>query len=70
MHPAHEGEALCRLVQVEAMLALGDDEAGATLASARAWLMARAEKIHEPALRERFLEDVPEHARLLELSAR
>jgi tetratricopeptide (TPR) repeat protein len=62
-----EGEAVVRLALAEALAAAGDKEAAAeTLASGRAWLLARAEGIEDPELRARFLERVPEHARILE----
>jgi tetratricopeptide (TPR) repeat protein len=64
-----EGESRVRLCLVEALDATGD-RAGAreAVASARARLLARADKIASPAWRRRFLEDVPENARTLALA--
>jgi tetratricopeptide (TPR) repeat protein len=63
-----EGESMVRLVYVEALAATGArDESRQVLAVAQARLLARAEKIGEPAWRHRFLHDVPVNARLLAL---
>ncbi len=61
-----EGDALVRLVHVEALAASGAREAAAHAAQdARARLLSRADKISAPAWRERFLTAVPDHARTL-----
>ncbi|WP_438014061.1 protein kinase [Sorangium sp. So ce315] len=66
-----EGESLVRLTFAEALAAAGRrDEAAAAIASARAALLARAGKLSDPAWRERFLRDVPDNARTLELARR
>jgi serine/threonine protein kinase len=66
-----EGEALVRLVHAEALAASGDTGgAAAAITSARAALLARANRLRDPARRERFLRDVPDHARTLELARR
>ncbi|WP_437815179.1 serine/threonine-protein kinase [Sorangium sp. So ce1078] len=57
------------LVHVEALLVAGaTEEARATLASVRAKLLAQADEIPDPELRRSFLQAVPAHVRLLELS--
>ena len=59
------GEALLRLTWAEALTAAGRaDEARAAGAEARTWLEARAAKIKDGALRERFRREVPENARI------
>ncbi|WP_437806873.1 protein kinase domain-containing protein [Sorangium sp. So ce1078] len=64
-----EGESLVRLTYAEALAASGRHaEATAAIASARAALLARAEKLSDPTWRERFLRDVPDNARTLELA--
>ncbi|WP_437284520.1 protein kinase domain-containing protein [Sorangium sp. So ce406] len=64
-----EGESLVRLTFAEALAAAGrQDEATAAIASARAALLARAEKLSDPVWRERFLRDVPDNARTLALA--
>ncbi|WP_437807354.1 protein kinase domain-containing protein [Sorangium sp. So ce1078] len=64
-----EGEPLVRLTYAEALAASGRHaEAIAAIASARTALLARAEKLSDPAWRERFLRDVPDNARTLELA--
>ncbi|WP_437964135.1 protein kinase [Sorangium sp. So ce260] len=64
-----EGESLVRLTYAEALAASGrQHEASAAIASARAALLARAEKLSDPTWRERFLRDVPDNARTLELA--
>jgi eukaryotic-like serine/threonine-protein kinase len=58
-----------RLALAEALDAAGDhDLARATLAEAHAGLAAAAEKIEAPVLRRSFLERVPEHARITQLT--
>ncbi|WP_437572890.1 protein kinase domain-containing protein [Sorangium sp. So ce542] len=64
-----EGESLVRLTYAEALAASGRQaEASAAIASARAALLARADKLSDPIWRERFLRDVPDNARTLELA--
>jgi eukaryotic-like serine/threonine-protein kinase len=64
-----DGEATIRLALAESLLANNDREAGhAAVASAAKWLLARADKIDEPAYRESFLTRIPEHRRILELA--
>ncbi|WP_437720726.1 protein kinase domain-containing protein [Sorangium sp. So ce861] len=64
-----EGEPLVRLTYAEALAASGRHaEASAAIASARAALLARADKLSDPTWRERFLRDVPDNARTLELA--
>jgi hypothetical protein len=64
-----EGEPFVRLVLVEALLAAGHVEPGRlALASAYAALLRRAEKVSDPAWRDRFFRLVPEHARTVELA--
>ncbi|WP_437573711.1 protein kinase domain-containing protein [Sorangium sp. So ce887] len=64
-----EGESLVRLTYAEALSASGrQHEAIAAIASARTALLARAEKLIDPTWRERFLRDVPDNARTLELA--
>jgi tetratricopeptide (TPR) repeat protein len=66
-----ERESLVRLRWAEALAASGrDDDAADILEEAAARLLARADRIAEPAWRERFLQGVPENARTLELAAR
>jgi eukaryotic-like serine/threonine-protein kinase len=61
--------AFARLVHVEALLALGERGAAlAALSEARARLLARADRIGEPARRQSFLSAVPENARTLALA--
>ncbi|WP_437954603.1 protein kinase [Sorangium sp. So ce119] len=64
-----EGESLVRLTFAEALAAGGrQGEAAAAIASAKAALLARADKLSDPAWRERFLRDVPDNARTLDLA--
>ncbi|WP_437313393.1 protein kinase domain-containing protein [Sorangium sp. So ce385] len=64
-----EGESLVRLAYAEALAASGRRaEAMAAIASARAALLARADKLSDPTWRERFLRDVPDNARTLDLA--
>ncbi|XXX82773.1 protein kinase [Sorangium sp. So ce134] len=66
-----EGEPLVRLTHAEALATSGRQrEAAAAIASARAALLARADKLSDPTWRERFLRDVPDNARTLELARR
>ncbi|WP_437581969.1 protein kinase domain-containing protein [Sorangium sp. So ce887] len=63
------GEPLVRLTYAEALAASGRHaEAMAAIASARTALLARAEKLIDPTWRERFLRDVPDNARTLDLA--
>src|SRR5262249_28237721 len=64
-----ESEALIRLVLAEAIHATGDIEAAhVALAAGKRRLLDRAAKIEDPAVRRRFLENVPEHARTIALA--
>lgn len=63
-----ENESLVRVAYAEALFASGDIHARAAIASAREWLMARASKIDDMVWRRRFLEDIAENARTLELA--
>jgi tetratricopeptide (TPR) repeat protein len=61
-----EGESLIRVIHAEALAAAGDAAgARAAIVEARERLLARAEKVTDPALRRTFLERVPENARTL-----
>jgi eukaryotic-like serine/threonine-protein kinase len=61
--------AFARLVHAEALLALGErEQAASALSAARARLLAEAERIRDPALRQSFLSAVPENARTLALA--
>jgi tetratricopeptide (TPR) repeat protein len=61
-----EGEAAVRLVLVDCLGAIGaHEESHSVLAQARAWLLARAARISEPAWRTRFMNEVPTNAKLL-----
>jgi tetratricopeptide (TPR) repeat protein len=62
-------EAYVLRVHAEALHAAGrQDEARACIRSARDDLLRRAEAIAEPALRPGFLQNVPDHARIVELA--
>jgi tetratricopeptide (TPR) repeat protein len=63
-----EGESLVRLMFAETARCGGDD-ATAVIDRARFRLLARAEKITDPAWRASFLEKIPENARTLELAS-
>jgi serine/threonine protein kinase/tetratricopeptide (TPR) repeat protein len=64
-----EGESLSRLTYAEALHATGDaSTARAVIAAARERLLARADRIGDPASRASFLERVPENARILALA--
>jgi eukaryotic-like serine/threonine-protein kinase len=66
-----EGEALVRLAYAEALLACGEEAAfAAAIGEAQRHLLARAEKISDPVWRERFLTNVPDNTRTLELAAK
>ncbi|WP_049949620.1 hypothetical protein [Sorangium cellulosum] len=61
--------ALVRLIEAESLHALGEHAAAAAaLDNARRHLLARADQIDDPDLRQSFLEGVPEHARTLALT--
>ncbi len=63
-----EGESLVRLAFVEALAAAGEtDELAVAIAVARDRLLARADRIKDPAWRERFLTCVPDNARTIAL---
>jgi hypothetical protein len=63
-----EGESMVRLAHAEALDHAGArDDARAVLAVAHQRLLARAERIEEPAWRQRFLHNVPVNARILAL---
>jgi tetratricopeptide (TPR) repeat protein len=63
-----EGESMVRLAHAEALAQTGArDDARAALAVAHERLLARAERIEEPAWRQRFLHNVPVNARILAL---
>ncbi|HRI71682.1 MAG TPA: hypothetical protein PK156_45935 [Polyangium sp.] len=54
----------------KARMALGElDAARAGMVQARAWLMARANKVLDPKLRLSFLQCVPDNAEILELAS-
>jgi tetratricopeptide (TPR) repeat protein len=59
-----EGEEQLRLVHIEALEAAGDPTAPEAAARANAWLTRRAVAINEADLRQSFLENVEEHARI------
>ncbi|WP_437283665.1 AAA family ATPase [Sorangium sp. So ce375] len=64
-----EGESLVRLTYAEALAASGRRaEAEVAIRSAKAALLARAEKLSDPTWRERFLRDAPDNARTIELA--
>jgi tetratricopeptide (TPR) repeat protein len=64
-----EGEGQLRYSQSAALLALGDrDGARAAIANARKVLLAHADRVATTEYRERFLRDVPVHARILALA--
>jgi hypothetical protein len=65
-----EGEALVRLTFAEALSAAGDPAAHAVIVEAKGALVARAENIHDLALRTSFLECVDENAATLALAAK
>ncbi|WP_437740654.1 protein kinase [Sorangium sp. So ce1504] len=66
--PDEEGP-LVRLVHAEALAATGQmAEAKGAIALARNGLLVRAGRIGDPVWRERFLRDVPDNARILELA--
>jgi tetratricopeptide (TPR) repeat protein len=67
--PVEEGEIMIRLVHAEALDASGEHAAAReALAAARDRVIARADKLTDPAWQRSFLEDVPENARTLALA--
>jgi hypothetical protein len=65
-----EGESMVRLAFAEALEQSGSrDDARRALAIAHQRLLARAERIEEPAWRNRFLRAVPVNARIFALAA-
>jgi tetratricopeptide (TPR) repeat protein len=63
------GDALVRLVFAEALHAVGDiDAARAALSDAYAFILRDAQTIGDDEMRQSFLNNVPEHARILELA--
>jgi tetratricopeptide (TPR) repeat protein len=64
-----EGDALIRLVFAEALHAVGDiDGARAALSTAHESILRDAQQIRDEELRQSFLNNVPEHARILALA--
>jgi tetratricopeptide (TPR) repeat protein len=64
-----DGDALIRLVFAEALHAVGDiDGARAALSTAYAFILRDAQTIRDDEMRQSFLNNVPEHARILELA--
>lgn len=64
-------EALVYLVHAEALHAGGrTEQARAAIMAARDRLLARADKLDRPDWRQSFLENIPDHARTLELARR
>jgi tetratricopeptide (TPR) repeat protein len=64
-----EGEALVHLVRAEALRAAGHaDAATSAILRARERLLERAAKIGDAEWRRSFLEEIPDHARTLELA--
>jgi tetratricopeptide (TPR) repeat protein len=65
-----EGEAAARLARAEALLASGEKaRAASELARARDGVLRRGAAIQRPALRQSYLERVPDNARILELAS-
>jgi hypothetical protein len=66
---AFEHAAFMRATYCEALLASGRTaDARAAIQEAHGWLSGCAAKLEDPALRESFLTNVPEHARILGLA--
>jgi tetratricopeptide (TPR) repeat protein len=64
-----DGEATIRLALAECLIAVGDSIAGReVLDKAAGRILASAEAIEDPAIRESFLTRIPEHRRILELA--
>jgi ATP/maltotriose-dependent transcriptional regulator MalT len=69
LETVEEGDALIRLVFAEALHAVGDiDGARAALSTAHESILRDAQQIRDEALRQSFLNNVPEHARILALA--
>jgi len=65
-----DGDARIRLVRVEVLAAAGrKEEAQEALAAARDRLLANARRIEDAALRQSYLERIPDNARTLELAS-
>jgi tetratricopeptide (TPR) repeat protein len=62
-----EGESLIRLMLAQCLRAVADPRAEEAGRQAKARLVARAEKIRDPAWRTMFLQHIPENARTMEL---
>lgn len=63
-----EGESAVRLALVVVLAARREESAREALDVARRRLLARAERVDDPELRRRFLEDVPDHRETLALA--
>jgi tetratricopeptide (TPR) repeat protein len=64
-----DGEATIRLALAECLIAVGDTTAAReVLDKAAGRILASAEAIEDPAIRESFLTRIPEHRRILELA--
>jgi thioredoxin-like negative regulator of GroEL len=64
-----DGEATIRLALAECLIATGDTPAAHdVLEKASNRILASAEGIDEPAIRDSFLTRIPEHRRILELA--
>jgi hypothetical protein len=62
-------DAFLRLTHAECLEVTGDhDAACAAISEARAWVLAVADRIGDPAYRTTFLESVPENRKTLELA--
>ncbi len=64
-----DGDAVIRLALVEALRAVASDEAAAAAVAARDHLLARAARIADPQVRQRFVAAVPEHAATMAIAA-
>jgi tetratricopeptide (TPR) repeat protein len=65
-----DGDAFIRLTHAEVLAIVHDARAPAAIVAARDRVLANADKITAPLLRERFLRDNPDHAQTLALAAR
>lgn len=64
-----EFELTARLALAEALYAVGEaDQAMHALDGARARLVDQVQKLGDPAMKKSFLERIPEHARVVELT--
>lgn len=62
---------LGRVLHARALEACGQKEAArAAILEARAWLLQRADKVLDPALRRGFLENIPEHVEIMAMAER